>query len=59
VDGFQTCQVSGTAIKDFLRVHFAGQEQRSFVVLFLDAFRGTLTQTSVYPREVLRKAQGP
>ncbi|MDQ7958964.1 MAG: DNA repair protein RadC [Pseudomonadota bacterium] len=55
-----------TAVKDFLRVHFAGQGHESFVVLFLDAqhrllvvkdlFRGTLTQTSVYPREVLREA---
>ena len=54
------------AVKDFLRVHFAGQGHESFVVLFLDAqhrllvvkdlFRGTLTQTSVYPREVLREA---
>jgi len=57
---------SPTAVKDFLRLHFAGQGHESFVVLFLDArhrllvakdlFRGTLTQTSVYPREVLREA---
>ncbi|MBS0426431.1 MAG: DNA repair protein RadC [Proteobacteria bacterium] len=54
------------AVKDYLRLHFAGQAYESFVVLFLDAqhqlltakdlFRGTLTQTSVYPREVLREA---
>jgi DNA repair protein RadC len=45
---------------------FAGQEHESFVVLFLDAqnrlivseelFRGTLTQTSVYPREIVKEA---
>ncbi|REM29981.1 hypothetical protein DSI31_14955, partial [Mycobacterium tuberculosis] len=44
----------------------AGQGHESFVVLFLDSqhrllmakdlFHGTLTQTSVYPREVLREA---
>lgn len=54
------------AVRDFLRVHFAGQERESFVALFLDAqhrlilaselFRGTLTQTSVYPREVVKAA---
>lgn len=54
------------AVKDYLRLHFAGQPYESFVVLFLsaqhqllaakDLFRGTLTQTSVYPREVVREA---
>lgn len=54
------------AVRDFLRVQFAGQEHESFTVLFLDAqnrlivaeelFRRTLTQTSVYPREVLKAA---
>lgn len=44
----------------------AGLEHEVFAVLFLDAqnrliryeelFRGTLTQTSVYPREVLKAA---
>ena len=53
------------AVTDFLNLRFAGQTHESFVVLFLDArqrliaaeemFRGTLTQTSVYPREVLRR----
>lgn len=53
-------------VRDYLRLFFAGQEHESFVVLFLDAqnrliascelFRGTLTQTSVYPREVVKKA---
>lgn len=53
-------------VRDYLRLHFAGQEHESFVGLFLDAqhrllaihdlFRGTLTQTSVYPREVVKVA---
>ncbi len=55
-----------TAVADFLKLHFAGQPHESFVVLFLDSrhsliafeelFRGTLSQTSVYPREVLKRA---
>lgn len=54
------------AVKDYLRIHFAGREYESFVVLFLDAqnrliqademFKGTLTQTSVYPREIVKLA---
>jgi len=54
------------AVRDSLRIHFAGREYESFVALFLDAqhrlvtteelFRGTLTQTSVYPREVVKAA---
>ena len=54
---------SPTVMKDFLRVYFAGAERETFVVVFLDAshrvieveelFAGTLTQTSVYPREVV------
>ena len=50
------------AVANFLKAHFYGREYESFVVLYLDAqhrlieveeaFRGTLTQTSVYPREV-------
>ena len=55
---------SPKAVRDFLTLHFAGQEFESFVVIFLSAqhhvikaaelFRGTLTQTSVYPREVVK-----
>jgi DNA repair protein RadC len=51
---------------DFLRAHIAGELVECFYVLFLDArhaliearelFRGTLSQTAVYPREVLRSA---
>ena len=57
---------SPTAVRDYLRLHFVGKEHEVFVVLFLDAqnrvletedlFRGTLTQTSVYPREVVKRA---
>ena len=55
---------SPQAVKDFLTLHFAGQQYESFVAIFLDAqhrvikaselFRGTLTQTSVYPREIVK-----
>ncbi|WP_140637257.1 JAB domain-containing protein [Methylibium rhizosphaerae] len=53
-------------VKQYLTVLFAGAERELFAVLFLDAqlcviaaetlFAGTLTQTSVYPREVVRRA---
>lgn len=55
---------SPTAVKDFLRLHLGGREEEHFVALWLDAqhkliavddlFRGTLTETSVYPREVVK-----
>lgn len=51
------------AVKTYLRLHLAGEQREKFAVLFLDAqnralafevmFTGTLTQTSVYPREVV------
>jgi DNA repair protein RadC len=54
------------AVRDYLRLVLAARDHEVFVVLFLDAqhrvlrsaelFRGTLTQTSVYPREVVRAA---
>ncbi len=57
---------SPATVRDYLRIHFAGREHESFVAIFLDAqhqvivvdelFRGTLTQTSVYPREVVKAA---
>ena len=57
---------SPSAARDYLRLHFATLTHEAFVVVFLDAqnrviaceemFRGTLTQTSVYPREVVRAA---
>lgn len=53
-------------VKDFLQLHLAHLPHEVFAVLFLDAqnrlirleemFRGTLTQTSVYPREVVKRA---
>jgi DNA repair protein RadC len=53
---------SPQAVKDYLRLHLAHKPHEVFAALFLDAqnrlialeelFRGTLTQTSVYPREV-------
>ena len=54
------------AVRDFLRLQLAGLAHEVFLVLWLDAqnrliaaeelFRGTLTQTSVYPREVVKAA---
>lgn len=54
------------AVADYLRLHFRGCQAESFVVLFLNSqqrliaveelFRGTLNQTSVYPREVVKRA---
>ena len=41
-------------VKDYLRLYFSRQSHESFVVLFLD--RGTLSHTSVYPREVVKAA---
>ena len=57
---------SPQAVRDFLRITLARREHEVFMALFLDAqhrviaseelFRGTLTQTSVYPREVVKSA---
>jgi DNA repair protein RadC len=57
---------SPSSVRDYLRVSLAGRDYEVFMVLFLDAqnrviaseemFRGTLTQTSVYPREVVKCA---
>lgn len=57
---------SPQAIRDWLRLYCAGLEHEVFLVLYLNAqhalieavqiFRGTLTQTSVYPREVVKGA---
>ena len=54
------------AVKHYLQLHLAGKPHEVFAVLFLDVqnrllaleelFRGTLTQTSVYPREVVLRA---
>jgi DNA repair protein RadC len=57
---------SPSAVRDYLRMKLQTLPHEVFVVLFLDAqnrvigseelFRGTLTQTSVYPREVVKRA---
>ena len=57
---------SPTAVREYLRLHLQSLPHEVFVCLFLDAqnrvieidemFRGTLTQTSVYPREVVKRA---
>lgn len=54
------------AVRDYLRLTLMEREREVFAVVFLDAqnrviafeelFHGTLTQTSVYPREVVRSA---
>ena len=54
------------AVKHYLQLHLAAKAHEVFAVLFLDVqnrllameelFRGTLTQTSVYPREVVLRA---
>ena len=53
-------------VREFLQLELAGSEHEIFMCLFLDArhwliraeplFRGTLTQASVYPREVVKQA---
>lgn len=57
---------SPQVLRDWLRLHCAGLQHEVFLVFYLDAhhrlieaeelFRGTLTQTSVYPREVVKGA---
>lgn len=57
---------SPSAVRDYLRLRMAELPHEEFGVLLLDAthaliedarlFRGTLTQTSVYPREVVKVA---
>jgi len=57
---------SPTAVRDYLQLLLRSREQEVFMGIFLDAqhrviateemFHGTLTQTSVYPREVVKRA---
>jgi DNA repair protein RadC len=57
---------SPRAVREYLSLSLGGRPHEVFVALFLDAqnrvlgseelFRGTLTQTSVYPREVVKTA---
>lgn len=62
----ETLLNSPQKVRDYLRLTLAHLPHEVFVALFLDAqnrliaqdelFRGTLTQTSVYPREVVKQA---
>jgi DNA repair protein RadC len=57
---------SPEAVKQYLQLHIGSRPHEVFAVMFLDVqhrlialeelFRGTLTQTSVYPREVVTRA---
>jgi DNA repair protein RadC len=57
---------SPNQVRQYLQLNMSGLPHETFVVLFLDSqhhlikmetlFRGTLTQTSVYPREVVKAA---
>jgi DNA repair protein RadC len=57
---------SPQAVRDYLRLLLGGRNHEVFMVLFLDAqnrvlaaeemFRGSLNQTSVYPREIVIRA---
>jgi DNA repair protein RadC len=61
-----TALTSPAAVRDYLRLAIGSREYEVFVCLWLDAqhrvisfqepFRGTLTQTSVYPREIVKAA---
>src|SRR6266850_5719196 len=54
------------AVRDYLRLRLASRKEEAFLCIWLDAqhkaidveepFRGTLTQTSVYPREIVKTA---
>ncbi len=54
------------AVRDYLRLKLATRKEEAFVCIWLDAqhraigieeaFTGTLTQTSVYPREIVKRA---
>ena len=57
---------SPRAVRDYLQLQLGGCQQEIFMVLFLDTqhrviaseelFHGTLSQASVYPREVVKRA---
>ncbi len=57
---------SPDVVREYLQFHFLGCEEERFCAIWLDVqnkpiavdelFRGTLTQTSVYPREVTKRA---
>ena len=57
---------SPQAVRDYLRLKLAARKEEAFLCIWLDAqhhaidieeaFTGTLTQTSVYPREIVKSA---
>ena len=63
---FGAALTSPSAVRDYLRLALGGREHEVFVCIWLDAqhrvigieeaFRGSLTQTSVYPREIVKSA---
>jgi DNA repair protein RadC len=69
-EGMQRSDVfdSPQSVRDWLSLRLANLPHEVFMALWLDAqhrliaaeelFRGTLTQTSVYPREVVKRALG-
>jgi len=64
--GERDAMTSPRAVREYLTLSLGGRDHEVFVAMFLDAqnrllgseelFRGTLTQTSVYPREVVKTA---
>jgi DNA repair protein RadC len=64
--GERDAMTSPRAVREFLTLLLGSRPHEVFVALFLDSqnrlllaeelFRGTLTQTSVYPREVVKSA---
>ena len=65
---FGAALTSPSAVRDYLRLAIGGRENEVFVCIWVDsqhrvigveeAFRGTLTQTSVNPRDILKSALG-
>jgi DNA repair protein RadC len=61
-----TALTSPQAVRDYLRLRLASRKEEVFLCIWLDAqhkaidvqqaFTGTLTQTSVYPREIVKAA---
>jgi DNA repair protein RadC len=57
---------SPSVVSNYLKLRLAGRTREAFLVMFLDVhnrliadeilFEGTLTQVSVYPREVVKRA---
>jgi DNA repair protein RadC len=62
----KTVLTSPGAVRDYLKLALSSRQHEVFVCIWLDAqhrvisseesFRGTLTQTSVYPREIVKSA---